>query len=469
MEEDEARSQDGQVRVHISRDGLEAFVTVTGPRGEGKPAGLKEMRAALQAAGVVYGLDGTKIRLALKKENWNRTILIARGLAPVAGQDGRVEYKFPLPQEDQGPVTDQDERVDYRNLNRIQNVQKGQLLAVRVAPTPGTDGMTVTGKPIPARPGKSAAIRRGRNTVLDEEGSRLFSTIDGHVKITGDRIEVEPLYEIRGDVDFSSGNIDFIGDVNIFGGVTSGFEVKARGDIEVDGVIEAALVESGGNITLHKGIAGAGKGMIQAGGSLTARFIENARVIAGGDVIVSDAIIQSIVSSGASVRCEGRKGTIVGGKIQARDEISARVIGSTLATQTNLEVGIDPALREEYRILNGEYRNKKKAFELAAQNLQSIQQLAKSPENLSSSRRLLLIKLLEEYKVMQTEITRMEKRQAELEREFNRIRRGRIKVFDVVYPGVHITIGRSIYVVNDPIKYAMFILEDGEVKLTSFS
>ena len=66
-------------------------------------------------------------------------------------------------------------------------------------------------------------------------------------------------------------------------------------------------------------------------------------------------------------------------------------------------------------------------------------------------------------------ITQMEKRQAELEREFNRIQRGRIKVFDVVYPGVHITIGRAIYVVNDPIKYAMFILEDGEVKLTSLS
>ncbi|NMA62955.1 MAG: DUF342 domain-containing protein, partial [Syntrophomonadaceae bacterium] len=175
------------------------------------------------------------------------------------------------------------------------------------------------------------------------------------------------------------------------------------------------------------------------------------------------------VWSGASVRCEGRKGTIVGGKIQARDEISARVIGSTLATQTNLEVGIDPALREEYRILMGEYRDKKKALELAAQNLQSMQQLARSPENLSSSRRLVLIKLLEDYKVMQKEITRMEKRQAELEREFNRVQRGRIRVFDVVYPGVHIAIGRAIYVVNDPIKYAMFILEDGEVKLTSLS
>ena len=125
------------------------------------------------------------------------------------------------------------------------------------------------------------------------------------------------MYEIRGDVDFSSGNINFIGDVTISGGVTSGFEVKAGGDIEVDGVVESARVESGGNITLHKGIAGAEKGMIQADGAITARFIENARVMAGGDVTVSDAIIQSIVWSGASVRCEGKRGTIVG-KIQAR-------------------------------------------------------------------------------------------------------------------------------------------------------
>ena len=143
---------------------------------------------------------------------------------------------------------------------------------------------------------------------------------------------------------------------------------------------------------------------------------------------------------------------------------SRRLSVPPLATQTNLEVGIDPALREEYRILMGEYRDKKKSPRWL-QNLQSMQQLARSPENLSSSRRLVLIKLLEDYKVMQKEITRMEKRQAELEREFNRVQRGRIRVL-MWYTPVHIAIGRAIYVVNDPIKYAMFILEDGEVKLT---
>ena len=100
--EEKVKSQDGQVKVHISRDGLEAFVTVIGPRGEGKSAGLEEMRAALKTAGIVYGLDGTKIRLALEKENWDRTILIARGMAPVNGQDGRVEYKFSVSREHQG-------------------------------------------------------------------------------------------------------------------------------------------------------------------------------------------------------------------------------------------------------------------------------------------------------------------------------------------------------------------------------
>lgn len=460
-------SQDGQTKVYITRDGMEAYLTVSPPRGDGRPVDFRQAMDALEKAGVVHGIDVARVGEALEERNWNRSIVVAKGTPPVHGEDGRVEYKFSLPGQKVGPAETANGKVDYRNLNLICNVNKGALLAVKIDPKPGVPGMAVTGNPVPPRMGKEVVLRRGKNTVLDDTGHCLYSAADGRVVMDDDKIVVEAVYEIRGDVDFSTGNIDFVGSVIVGGEVTSGFVVKAGQDIEINGGVEAAQLIAGGNITIRKGIAGGDKGMIQAGGKVVARFIENARVIAGSEVTVQDAIIQSFVRSNSSVQVEGRRGTIVGGLIQARDEISARVIGSTFATQTHLEVGVDPEIREEYRSIVTRHKEKKKAFDVVAQNLQMLQRSVTSPDNLSGKQRMALIKLLEEYKSLSAELKQMEERRAFLEQEFNRLQGGRIKVLDIVYPGVHITIGRAVYVVNDPIKYAMFILEDGEVKITS--
>lgn len=459
----EARSL--SVKVRVSPDEMTAYLIVEpGPEGTVE-VGYEQVLELVAQSGVVHGVDLPKIREALSPESWGRLVLIAQGTPPVNGQDGRVEYKFSIA-ERTGPAETADGRVDYRNLNLIQNVQKGQLLAVKLDPTPGTPGMTVTGKPVPAKPGKAAIIRRGRNTVLDETGHNLYSTIDGHVRVVEDKIAVEPVYEVGGDVDFASGNIDFVGDVVIRGAVTSGFKVRAGGNVEIYGVVEAATVEAGGNILVRQGIAGADRALVQAQGSVMARYIENARVIAGQDVVATDSIIQARVSAGRTVRAEGKKGAIVGGHVQARDEISARVIGSSLATQTVLEVGTDPLLREEYRVLAKEYREKKKSLETMAQNLQVLQK-GLLAENLSDKRRLALLKMLQDYKALAAEVRQMEERYKALEEEFNRSQHGRIKVFDVVYPGVHVCMGKAMYTVNDPIKNAMFVLESGDIRLTS--
>ena len=53
---------------------------------------------------------------------------------------------------------------------------------------------------------------------------------------------VSPVFQLNGDVDFSSGDIDFRGNVSINGNVTAGFKVRASGDIEVNGFIENSEV-----------------------------------------------------------------------------------------------------------------------------------------------------------------------------------------------------------------------------------
>ncbi|MGE5544332.1 MAG: FapA family protein, partial [Bacillota bacterium] len=342
---------------------------------------------------------------------------------------------------------------------------QGELLVLRTPPIPGVPGVTVTGRSIAPRAGRNLPLPRGKNTVPNDDNTELRAAIDGHVMIVDGKVTVHTVLEISGNVDYSTGNIDYIGNVRIRGNITAGFTVKAGGDIEVNGVIEGATVIAQGNIVVKNGIAGGHKGMVQAGGSLFARFVENARVEVGGDVVVAEAIIQSVVSANNCIRVEGRKAVIVGGTLQAGEEISARVIGSALSPQTVLEVGLNPRLREEKKLIYQEYQDKKKSFENINQYLQAYQKTGISPENLTSKRKLALAQMLSDYKTLQKELEELLKRKQEIDNELNRLQGGRVKAADMVYPGVQITIGQAQYHVNDPIRYALFTLRDGDIKI----
>jgi hypothetical protein len=179
--------------------------------------------------------------------------------------------------------------------------------------------------------------------------------------------------------------------------------------------------------------------------------------------------MQSYVKAGGSVRVNDRRATIVGGVIQAAYEVESKTIGSQLATQTIIEVGLNPSYREEYGQLHKTRTEKAKALDTLNHNLQVYQKTGINVNNISDKKRLALIKLLDQYKKMRQELSSIDERIAFLESEFQHINAARIKALEIVYPGVRITIGQSIYVVNDIIRFAQFVLDEGEVRLTSLS
>ena len=61
-------------------------------------------------------------------------------------------------------------------------------------------------------------------------------------------------FEVDGDVDVSIGNISFVGSIIVRGTIRSGFKVEAEGDIEVWGNVEAATVQSQGNVIIRGNI-----------------------------------------------------------------------------------------------------------------------------------------------------------------------------------------------------------------------
>src|SRR5690606_680953 len=138
---------------------------------------------------------------------------------------------------------------------------KGQLIAERIPAKEGTEGRAVTGEVLFSKKGKEARFRLGKNVIVNEDQSAMYAAIDGLItKTEREKINVFPIYEINGDVDYKVGNIDFIGTVVVRGNVLSGFRIRAAGDIRVVGGVEGAELYADGSVEISAGILGFHKG-----------------------------------------------------------------------------------------------------------------------------------------------------------------------------------------------------------------
>ncbi|WP_252891407.1 DUF342 domain-containing protein [Thermoclostridium stercorarium] len=299
------------VKVSVSPDRMKAFILIKkSEQGENTP-GINELLEELEKNGVVYGIKEDVLRKLAENPVYDQDVLIAEGLAPVHGENGRINFLIDINKEKK-PVIMEDGSVNYRDLDYIVSAQKDQKICEVIPPTPGIDGINVMGSIIKAVSGKPARIVKGSNVYTSEDGLSFYSAINGQVKYENDKLSVFATYEVPADVDNSTGNINFVGSVFIRGNVLSGFTVEAGGDVEVFGVVEAATIKAGGNIILRRGMTGNNKGVLIAGGNIVARYIENSIVEAAND-LKAEAIMHSDVKCGNRLELGGRKGLLVGG------------------------------------------------------------------------------------------------------------------------------------------------------------
>ncbi|MBN2898304.1 MAG: DUF342 domain-containing protein, partial [Clostridia bacterium] len=250
--EDKERKYD--YKVSISSDYYEAYLTLDMHSKTYKPS-QEEIVALLKERNVIFGLDYEMIGRIVQEPNGCLGLLVAKGIRHENGQDGVVDF-FVRQDEEIKPTLLENGKVDFKHMNFVQRIAKGDILAERTMPTVGKNGTTVTGKIIKARPGKITNFKFGKNVELSQDELKLISMVDGTVQFSGDKIEVIQVLNIDGDVGVKTGNIEFTGKVVINGNITSGYSVNCIGDLEVNGIIEAATVETKGNLFVSVGIQG---------------------------------------------------------------------------------------------------------------------------------------------------------------------------------------------------------------------
>ncbi len=456
--------RDGSVEVEISSDKMEAFVRLLPPI-NGKDVSVEDVKVALEEAGVKFGIDESVITSVVKEKRYGESVLVAKGIPPEKGEDGYVEYKFNAFKKPK-PVDLEGGKVDMRTLNIVDNVTKGQLLAVRIPSKVGKGGKNVLGVDISPPAVKDARILAGKNTEFSTDGNELYAATDGHVELKDGKITVSPVFIVRGDVDYAVGNIDFVGDVVVKGRVLPGFYVKAGGKIEVEGFVEGGFITAGEDVVIKMGIKGQGKSVIIASKDVFTKFVENATIEAGGNVTVGDSIINSSVKANA-IYVSGKNGSIVGGECVAIEKIVVKSAGSNLRVKTFLEVGVDPRIKAEHaKIVKDLKVYEKKLWEME-KGVDRIKKVKEAQGKLPQKTEELYAKLTRARFQMMATVDRMKKRKEELEEVIDSFKReGIIVVTGVCYPGVRITIKGVSMVVNSEIKAVKFYYKDGNINMS---
>jgi uncharacterized protein (DUF342 family) len=467
---DHKPANDSTVSVDIPDQEMKASILITPPGPGGCDISYESLISFLRNNRVVHGIREEFLRAFMDRPVYKESVTAAEATNPVNGRDAYIQYNFDTDHSKLRLREGLNGRIDFKDLNIIKNVVENQPLAKKIPPERGIPGSTVTAKTIPAKSGRDIVPPVGKNVHVGQDGVTIFADINGQVLVTAGKINVEPVYTVQGGVNLKTGNIIFLGTVIINGNVEDGFSVKAAGNIEVNGTVEKAELDAEGDVVVHQGITGKGGGIVRAGRSVWARFIENSVIEAGNMVVASDGIINSQVDALKRIVCQGKRAHIVGGRLRASEEINAKIIGSpTGGTETVCEVGIDPKSKKELAALTENKAACEREIEEIQLNLQTLINIKKQRKTLPEDKEASMNELMDKRRELTENLKNIDESAAGIQEHMDSLTiRGRVSASSRVYPGVKIVIRDFKEDVRTEYRAVTFVLEEDLVMIKDY-
>ena len=445
-------------QVRVGYNDMEAFLYLPRPvQGEYT---VEELQNALQEKGVVYGISTAILKKMVEERFYNKEVVVAKGTKVKEGIDGYFEYHFNR-NLDGKPTIREDGTVDYWSINKIEIVEENQIVATYHPAVMGTDGMTVKGKPLTVKRARELPPLKGKGFTRSDDNLTYRAKFDGKIEIQNDRLMVLQVYEIMGNVDLAVGNIDFSGDVIVHGNVCAGVNIKAGGNITIDGIVETASLWAGKDIILRGGIMGDSKSSVFAKGSISGRFFEYAKVEAEGE-IQAEVFLNCEVICKKMITLSGRKASIIGGKVWAIQGIEAGNLGNDVEINTEVSVGNSIDVQRRVRDLEKKIQDLEDGLLRIENGIKEMSKLeAANAIKKDDPRKVQLLR------VKIQEVAKIGALRADLEKLNIQLQDGRdamIKVIGVVHPGVRILVDDARYHVKNKESHVEYRKENEEIR-----
>lgn len=377
---------DASAQFFITEDKMTAYACILPPLGGGKELKLEAFEKALEKSGVSVGINNELACKFVAKRNYLHIFPIAKGTPSTDGTDGRREDLFePMPvfkTEGHDGVP-----IDFSVMRPVQLIRKGGTVSRIYPPTPGKEGVDVTGQKIPCYNGVPAEIRLGHNTQLSEDGLRVETIENGGVFEKDGVMYVQTAIVRTGGL---KADDELVWLAYIDGDIPEGIKVESTSNVVVMGEIRGADIHTSGSVRAQGGIR---KGShIVAKHQVLAPVIEESYVRAGRD-IYAEEIRDSEVSSNGSVFITGGKGLIQGGTVRARYRLECKQIGIEEGGRNEVILGYSDELGEEISELTDEMEDVQSTLDKLRKNILNLRM---GGERLSPEKRELLDQLVEQ-------------------------------------------------------------------------
>ncbi len=453
-------SFDGSADVKISEDSMKVFVDIY-PSLENHPIpSLDDIVNKILSLNVTSEIDKKLLLDKLEIVKINKIILkdicVSEGKLPIDGIDGKLEN-----------CTDKKEKLenftcdDFHKINPVISVKDGETIAKIHAPTNGENGTNVFGKQVNPVPGKEIKIKLGSNTKFGEENpNHIIAKLDGFLDLKEASISITDTYTVNGDIDFKSGNIISKGSLKVKGNVNNDFALNLSKDVEVDGYVGDAIIESGRNIFIHGGFLGKGKGVLKSEGDIEVKFVENQKIFSRGSVTIIKEALNAQIFVKSKITCNGNKAVIVGGHTIAGDFIEIFSLGNSSESETIVEVGFDYLKRNSIIDNKQKQSDLRKKLEEVDKVLFEFAQMKRLNDQFKEKVRT----LVNEHKNLLVEIESIKEYNLKLTNEIYVPTSSKISVNGTIFPGVKIGINGRFLIIKEPLRSKTFVLSaDNEV------
>lgn len=448
-----ARQVAGQIFLHCTHDGLQAWLEVTPAKGCPPPP-FQAIQEALNKAHVVYGLK-PEVLEQYKTQGFLKKSLVAEGIPMIQGQHTRFLFLCEPPTENT-PHTESNQAVDHKVKNRFLSVESGTPLMRKVPATVGSAGKNIHGEILQPPEVKDHPLQSAPGSeISSEDPLLLLATRSGQPIAMRQSVRVDPVLVLNG-VNYDTGHIDFKGSVHVKGDVSEGFCVKADGDILVEGTVEDATLEAMNHISVQGSVFGKTRSLLKAGGNVWLTYAQNATIECLGNLQVKNGLFFSHakVLGSIVVGAENGHGRVHGGELWAGKDFSARIVGSEAETQTAIYLGEDPYLRDQVKQLEVSLKQQQNRLqELLKAMIYLRTQGGSDPEKLQH--------IQEERAALLPTLQLMDHQIQKAHESLKTSRfHCRLKASQKVYPGVSLRLMQTPRFVHEPLGPAEFYLEE---------
>ncbi len=435
---------DGRATPVITTDNQTVSLILEREEGAGEPLSTEMALAALKAKGIPGEPDRGLIETTVTKVRSTKKsteIVVIRGQKPIAPGAFRIDWF-----------------VNFTPEIQACNISAGEkILSMQKIPT-GSDGVDVFGTKLPASAAKAEIIPGYDDTVISETKDTTLTFVagrSGELTLTDNRLSISDKKELTIDIDETTGDIAFPGNLTLSGNIRNGRILKVSGALVINGDAEASLVSADLSVTMNGGIRGGGRGTVWAKQTIRLTFAENARLLAGHDIFVDNYCFQCTVKTNGMHLMKGNPAVLLGGTIRASKGIEVYELGSKKTIRTSISFGQNYLVGDQ--------------IEVSEKEIASIQEMLKKVDVEMRNTQATNLRIQELRKKKLELLKRNEKltvRIFTLKEQFETHILSHVKVENTVYPGVILESHGRYYEVREPKTHVIFVFDQTTGQIT---